>query len=114
MKALFIVTQTNDVVNHVAAWNSIAPEPATVEVFNYQGVQNCWRFDLAAKEAKPDVIFYIGACSGTGNPKPSTLRGLNASRLIHQHWKNLSGSSVLPTGLPTVPLPGSARSPSST
>ena len=76
MKALFITTHTNDVANHAGAWASIADTPPAIEVFDFQGMQNCWRFEGWAKDAKPDVIFYIGAHAGPGNPKHASLRKL--------------------------------------
>jgi hypothetical protein len=75
-RALFITTDTNEVENHIAAWNAVSGVPATVEVFSYTSIRNDWKFKIAAEAANPDVIFYIGACSGRGLPQLPTLRSL--------------------------------------
>jgi len=78
MKALFITTKTVDCANHVRAWNSFAPIPAAHVTLNPQGVRNDWQAVEAAQEIRPAVIFYIGACSGPGNPRYDALRSIRA------------------------------------
>jgi hypothetical protein len=75
MKALFITTKTADCINHVSAWECAfgKSEQAT---FNHEGIRNDHVILEAAQAAKPDVIFYIGAIKGLGNPRPETYRAL--------------------------------------
>lgn len=75
-KALFITTQTNEVENHIAAWDAINDTAAVRVTFDHMGLRNDWPPVEAAINASPDVIFYVGACGGRGTPVPSTLRRL--------------------------------------
>lgn len=75
MKALFITTETVDTLNHVRAWES-AFSPAEHHQFNHRGLRNDWQFTEIARQVKPDIIFYIGAVEGKGNPKIETLQEL--------------------------------------
>ena len=70
MKALFYSTATNECVNHVAAW----PGESVHVTFNHIGIKNDWMLIEAIQEHKPEVVFYIGAVSGSGNPKPETFK----------------------------------------
>ena len=75
MKALFITTKTSDCLAHVRAWESVFG-PAEHVMFNHEGIRNDHVLIDAAKAAKPDVIFYIGAMKGLGNPRPETYQEL--------------------------------------
>ena len=72
MKALFITTRTNDCLNHVRAWES-AYGPAEHVTYDHLGLRNDWQFPIAAERIKPKVIFWIGACRASGNPRPESL-----------------------------------------
>ena len=72
MKALFLTTKTGDCENHVQAFRSFAP--AEHVTFNHMAIRNDWQLVEAAKAARPDVIFYIGACPGGHNPPPGIPR----------------------------------------
>ena len=83
MKALFITTKTSDCVNHVNAWESVFG-PADRVTFNHVALRNDWFFEDKARELKPDVIFYIGACKAIGNPIPDTFTRLrNIAPLVN-------------------------------
>jgi len=73
MKALFVTTDTADCFNHVAAWDSFN-EPCRHVTYSVKGICNDWQVEQAAVEYGPDVIFYIGAQDGRGNPRPDTFR----------------------------------------
>lgn len=75
MKALFLTTKTVDCFNHVRAWNSVF-ETASHSTFETTGLCNDWQLLEAADAVKPEVIFYIGAQSGSGNPRASTFRDI--------------------------------------
>lgn len=74
-KALFITTKTADCSNHVRAWESVYG-PCEILTFDHMAIRNDWRFLEVAERILPAVIFYIGACSAPGNPRPETLQGL--------------------------------------
>ena len=71
MKALFLTTQTADCINHVRAWETVFGEATQVK-FNHEGIRNDHVLLDAARAIKPDVIFYIGATKGSGNPRIET------------------------------------------
>lgn len=75
MRALFLTTNTNEVQNHILAWQSVfgLAEHAS---FNHGGLRNDWWLVEVATESQPDIIFYIGACRGSGNPRYDTLRSI--------------------------------------
>ena len=77
MKALFITTTTSDCSNHLQAWESVYGKTETF-IFDHlhRGIHNHWQLLEKANEVEPDVMFYIGACTAFGNPKPSVLRDL--------------------------------------
>ena len=75
MKALFLTTKTGDCRNHVMAWES-AFCPAEQVTFNHEGIRNDQVIIDAVRAAKPDVIFYIGAMKGLGNPRAETFQEL--------------------------------------
>src|SRR3990172_6192963 len=75
MKALFLTTQTGDCLNHVRAWESHFG-PAAHVMFNHEGLRNDHLLIEGARQAKPDVIFYIGAMKGLGNPRAETYQEL--------------------------------------
>ena len=75
MRALFITTKTNETTNHVRAWESVYGE-AVHFTFDHEGIRNDWQFLEAAESVQPDVIFYIGANIGKGNPKTENLVAL--------------------------------------
>ena len=75
MRALFLTTKTSDCANHVNAWESAFGKSDHV-TFNHEGIRNDHVLIEAAKSAKPDVIFYIGAMKGLGNPRPETYQEL--------------------------------------
>lgn len=75
MKALFLTTKTADCINHVSAWECAFGKPDHV-AFNHEGIRNDHVILDAAQASKPDVIFYIGAIKGLGNPRPETYRAL--------------------------------------
>lgn len=76
MRALFVTTQTNDTHNLVDAWDSASEVPATRFQFHYQQFRVDPQILEAAREAKPEVIFYVGGCSGVGLPAAETFRQL--------------------------------------
>ena len=76
LKALFITTRTNEVDGHVSAWDSFNTVPCERITFDHNGLDNGWLLVDRAREIKPDVIFYIGACNAPGNPKAATFREL--------------------------------------
>ncbi len=74
--ALFITTRTNEVENHIRAWEC-AFGPADRISFDHRwNISSDGVLIEKARETKPDLIFYIGACVATGNPKVSTLSQL--------------------------------------
>lgn len=75
MKAVFLTTKTADCINHVSAWESVFGKAEQV-TFNHEGIRNDHVLIDAAKAIKPDVIFYIGAMKGLGNPRPETYQEL--------------------------------------
>ncbi len=75
MRALFITTDTSDCANHVRAWDSFN-EPAERVTLRIHGVFNDWQSIWKAEETRPDVIFYIGANSGSGLPRIPAFRAL--------------------------------------
>ena len=75
MRACFITTKTNEVLGHVRAWEFVFGPAVHVE-FNHEGIRNDHLLIEAAQAAKPDVIFYIGATNGSGNPRPETHQEL--------------------------------------
>lgn len=75
IRALFITTKTTDCVNHVSAWEC-AFGPAEHVTFNHEGIRNDHVIIEAVKSAKPDIIFYIGAMKGLGNPRAETYQEL--------------------------------------
>lgn len=80
MKALFLTTKTVDCENHVRAWNSISREPAVHITYEHRGggIRMDQKLFEQMQAAAPDVMFYIGANSAPGNPKPSTLRAMKS------------------------------------
>jgi hypothetical protein len=77
VKGLFLTTSTSDCINHVRAWES-AFGPAEHVTFNHEGIRNDQVIIDAVKAAKPDVIFYIGAMKGLGNPRVETYHELRS------------------------------------
>lgn len=75
MKALFLTTKTADCINHVSAWES-AFGIAEHVTFDHEGLRNDHLLINAALTIKPDVIFYIGATRGRGNPRAETYHEL--------------------------------------
>lgn len=75
MKALFIVTRTNDCLNHLSAWESFAG-PAEIIRHTPNGNRNDILILEKAKAVRPRVIFYIGAVRGTGIPETATFYAL--------------------------------------
>lgn len=75
MKALFLTTKTSDCTNHKNAWEC-AFGPAEHVTFNHEGIRNDQLIIDAVRAAKPDVIFYIGAMKGSGNPRAETYQEL--------------------------------------
>ena len=75
MRAMFLTTMTGDTTNHVSAWESVFGKAEHVR-FNHEGIRNDHLLIEAAQAAKPDVIFYIGATKGLGNPRPETHQEL--------------------------------------
>ena len=71
MHALFLTTLTGDTTNHVSAWESVFGHAEHAR-FNHEGIRNDHLLIYAARAAKPDVIFYIGATKGSGNPRVET------------------------------------------
>lgn len=76
MKLFFIHTQTNDTHNIVDSWDSQSKTPAIRFQFEYNGFRVDPQMLEAAREAEPDVIFYIGGCGGAGLPAAQTFREL--------------------------------------
>lgn len=76
MKALFITTHTNDTHNLVDAWDSVVNEPAARFIFHYEEHPVDDIMIEAAKKINPEIIFYIGGCSGVGLPAVGTFRKL--------------------------------------
>ena len=76
MRAFFLTTLTNEVKNHILAWESVFGQASHCS-FNVRGINNDWLIIDQAKELAPGIIFYIGACGfGGGTPKYATLREL--------------------------------------
>ena len=75
MKTLFITTMTADCGNHVRAWNSWE-EPASHLTYNHTGICNDGYLVEEDRKIAPEIIFYIGACAATGNPRPGAFRDL--------------------------------------
>ena len=73
MKALFYTTQTVDCANHVRAWNSCFPA-AEHMTYNHIGIRNDHLMLEAARNMRPDVVFWIGAHMGSGNPRSETFK----------------------------------------
>ena len=73
--ALFLSTKTSDCLNHVSAWESAFGKAEHV-TFNHEGIRNDHVLIEATRAAKPDIIFYIGAMKGLGNPRAETYQEL--------------------------------------
>lgn len=77
MRSLFITTQTNDTHNLIDAWDSVAHQPAARFQFHYERPPVDDSMIEVAKKTDPEIIFYIGGCSGgIGFPSVGTLRKL--------------------------------------
>lgn len=78
MKAVFITTETNDTHNHIDAWDSVSETPAKRIQFNYRCGLGNDKYILYKMRGvgEIDVIFYIGANRGPGNPVYETFREL--------------------------------------
>jgi len=68
IKALFYTTNTNECINHVMAWDMLGTSKHIT--FDHNGIRNDHVLLEAINWYNPDVIFYIGAASGRGIPKP--------------------------------------------
>ena len=75
MRALFLTTKTSDCTNHVNAWESAFGKADHV-TFNHEGIRNDHVLIEATRAVKPDIIFYIGAMKGLGNPRAETYQEL--------------------------------------
>lgn len=75
MKALFLTTKTSDCTNHKNAWECAFSQAEHI-TFNHEGIRNDKVIIDAVKAAKPDVVFYIGAMKGSGNPRAETYQEL--------------------------------------
>ena len=75
MRALFLTTKTSDCANHVNAWESAFGKPDHV-TFNHEGIRNDHVLIEATRAVNPDIIFYIGAMKGLGNPRAETYQEL--------------------------------------
>ena len=75
MRALFLTTKTSDCANHVNAWESAFGKADHV-TFNHEGIRNDHVLIEATRAVKPDIIFYIGAMKGLGNPRAETYQEL--------------------------------------
>lgn len=83
-RALFITTETADCGNHIAAWDAVASSPAKRITFDHAALNNAWTFADEARIENPDVIFYIGAFQGRGNPNLGDFRNLRkVAPLVH-------------------------------
>lgn len=80
MKALFLTTRTNDCSNHVRAWDSVSYESAVHLTYEHRGggIKDDQGLHDAMVRESPDVMFWIGANSAPGNPKPSALRAMRS------------------------------------
>jgi len=85
MKALFITTHTNDVYSLIRAWECWNAEPASWIKFDYTSKRSPDTEIIAsAQDIKPDIIFYIGACTFKGTPSTDALKTLrNLAPSIH-------------------------------
>lgn len=72
---LFITTASVDCYSHVRAWVS-AFGPVDHITFDPGGLKNDWMYIQAAQELKPDLIFYIGAQTGSGKPRRDSFKQL--------------------------------------
>lgn len=59
------------------AWES-AFGPAEHHAFDHRKLRNDWQAVEAARDVRPDIMFYIGAQEGVGNPRPATFRELRS------------------------------------
>ena len=72
LRALFFTTTSNECVNHALSWADVGE--LIHKTFGHGAlINNDWQLLEYIQEHKPDVVFYIGACSGSGVPRPSTL-----------------------------------------
>ena len=86
MKALFVVPPSHEpnlIVDAWISWN----EPALHKTFDPWGEPKDREILQTAKDASPDVIFYVGGNEAPGLPSHDTLRDLRSlAPLIHLCW----------------------------
>ncbi len=75
MKALFVTSEGQEPATVMSGW-SFWNEPCLRITFDITGVKNDVKILEAAKDYRPDVIFYIGGHAGPGLPTIDTLRAL--------------------------------------
>ncbi len=86
MKALFITPPIHEPRLIVAAWNSWN-ELATHKTFDVWGKPDDKNILQVARDAAPDVIFYVGGNIGSGLPSYETLRILRTiAPSVHLCW----------------------------
>lgn len=86
MKALFIVPPSHEPSMIVDAWNSWN-DPAVHKTFNLWGEPIDGEMLQVARDASPDVIFYVGGNKAPGLPSHDTFRNLRSlAPLVHLCW----------------------------
>ncbi len=86
MRALFVVPPGHEPNLIVSAWSSWN-EPALKKTFDPWGKPEDREILRTAKNASPDVIFYVGGDEAPGLPSHDTLRGLRCiAPLVHLCW----------------------------
>lgn len=75
MRAVFVTTRTNDVASVISAWDSFNEPSKRVSYLHYGDNEDPILLSRVL-EINPDIIFYIGAVSGTGVPTVDTLKRL--------------------------------------
>ena len=86
MKALFVAPPSHEPCLIVSAWDSFN-EPAVHRMFDVWGEPDDKGILRDARDAAPDVIFYVGANKAGGLPSFDTLRELRSIALsVHLCW----------------------------
>ncbi len=75
MRGFFVTVRVSDAGNVIDSWASAGHEFGHIS-FVLRGQPNDMEILQAAKDYKPDVIFYVGAAAGEGLPSIETLREL--------------------------------------
>lgn len=87
MKALFLMPDIHECHAIQKAWHSWDADPSFFLSYDITGGPRDQYIIRKVRRETPDVIFYIGGTSGSGMPKPKTLKWLRSfAPVIHLCW----------------------------